>query len=298
MFKRLLVGVDFSDISDAVVDSAAFLANLFDAEVYLITVIEPPVPSFVGSDIDGTLEAEELEILLEIEKTLEKEANEKLSKYIQKLKKQGIKAEKFVEVGLVVDTVLDKLNEIKADLLVIGGHKEGLIDKILLDSTANKLVNKSPVSTLVVKGKVLDKISIELVGYDFHQSSKQALEVAKEIAYKTDSEIILAHADVPVSIFLLSNISSSLTQKKKEILKEIVQQLNQEGLSAFFELEQGKPEEVIIKLQEKYKPDLTLIGKRRTSLLERLFLGDTAQKVVEKSSLPVLVVRRVNEKKD
>ncbi len=298
MFKNILVGVDFSNISDAVVESTAFIAKLFGAKVNLITVIEPPIPSFIGSDIDGTLEAEELEILLEIEKTLEKEANEKLEQYVKRLQKEGIQAQKFVEVGLIVDTILDKLKEIRADLLVIGGHKEGLIDKILLGSTANKLVNKSPVSTLVVKGKKLDKIDTQLVGYDFHQSSKQALEVAKEIAYKTDSEIIIVHADTPVSFSLLEKVSSNLLQKKKELLKELVQQLNQEGLSAFFELTQGKPDEVILNFQNKYKPDLTLIGKRRTSLLERLFLGDTAQKVVEKSELPVLVVRRVDEKED
>jgi len=290
-FKKLLVGVDFTDISDAVVESAKQIANLFDAEVHLITVVEPPMPA-LSTEPDAFLEAEELAILLELEKSLKQEAEEKLEKYTEKLLKEGIKAYKTVEIGDVVDTILDYIEENQIDLLVIGSHKKGLIDKLLLGSVSEKLLNKSPVSTLVVKGFSLTKIEKLLVGYDFLPSSKEALNIAKEIAVKTGAEIFIVHADTDMKFAHIKSVYKVVEEKKKQLLKEIVTQLNSEGISSFFEILKEPATDAILEEIEKYHPDLVVLGKRKSSALKRLFLGTTAQKVVENSPSPVLVVRR------
>ncbi|HIE60035.1 MAG TPA: universal stress protein [Persephonella sp.] len=293
-FSKLLVGVDLTEISDAVVNSAKQIAGTFGAKLYLTTIIEPPMP-VLSVEPDTFVEAEELSILLELEKELQKEAKEKLEKYASNLSREGYIVETIVEVGNIVDTILDLIEEKEIDLLVIGSHKKGLIDKLLLGSVSKKLINESPVSTLIVKGKQIDKLEKLLVGYDFLPSSKQAILTAEEIAILTNGEIFIVHADTDIKFAHIKGIYKTIEEKKKQILQEIVSDLNSKGISAFFEILKEPAIEAILEEIEKYNPDLVILGKRKSSTLKRLFLGTTAQKIVENAFSPVLIVRRKNE---
>jgi len=88
-FKNILACIDFTEISDAVVNSAALIAKIFDAKLNLITIVERPVP-FVHEGSNELIEPEEIEILLKLEQELKKEASEKLSIYSEKLISEGL----------------------------------------------------------------------------------------------------------------------------------------------------------------------------------------------------------------
>ena len=293
-FSKILVGVDLSEISDTVISGARQIADIFGAKLYLTTIIEPPMP-VLSVEPDTFFEAEELSILLELEKELQKEAKEKLEKYASDLSSKGYNVETIVEVGDITDTILDLVEEKNIDLLVIGSHKKGLIDKLILGSVSQKLINKSPISTLVIKGKPIEKLEKLLVGYDFLLGSKEALLTAEEIAALTKGEIFIVHADTDIKFAHIKSVYKTIEEKKKQMLQEIVSDLSSKGISAFFEIVKGQVVESILEEIKKYDPDLVILGKRKSFPIRRLFLGTTAQKIVENTPLPVLIVRRKNE---
>ncbi len=290
-FKNILVCVDFSDISDAVVDSASVFASIFDSKITLLTIVERPVP-VIHEGFEDLVEPEEIELLIELERELRKEAEEKLVNYASKLSEKGFNVKTVIEVSDIVDGILDNAEKENADLIVLGSHKKGLLDRLLLGSVSEKVINKSPVSTLVVKGQPIEKLKELLVGYDFLPASKEALNTAISIAEKCQSEIFIVHAETELTVPHLSSITKSVIEKKIKLLNEIVQQLKKKNIPVKYEILEEKPVDAILEEIEKYHPDLTLVGKRKSSKLKRLFLGSTAMKIVKKSPTSVLIVRK------
>jgi len=294
-FKNILACVDFTDISDAVVNSAALLSKVFDAKINLLTVIERPVP-ILHEGFEEFIEPEEIEILFELEKKLREDAEEKLNRYSQDLYSKNIKVKTIIEISEnITDSILDNIEKEKADLVIIGSHKKGLIDKLLLGSISEKIVNKSPVSTLVLKGQEIKNLKKLLVGYDFLPNSKEALNIAEEIAQKCNSEIFIVHADTDIKHTHILSVYNSVKEKKKNILNQIVSEIKNKGINAKYEILEESPVEAILDEIEEYHPDLTIVGKRKSSKLRRLFLGTTALKIVKNAPSPVLIVRKGNE---
>jgi nucleotide-binding universal stress UspA family protein len=59
-------------------------------------------------------------------------------------------AEKVTRYGAAVDAILQEAAEWHADLLVVGSHGKGLVDRLLIGSATERLLNHLPTSLLVV----------------------------------------------------------------------------------------------------------------------------------------------------
>ncbi len=291
--KKILICVDFSDITDSVIETGRFLANLFDAEVKLLHVVEPPTPLFYEEGFEPLLTIDGVEIVVNVEKALKEEAKEKLEKYVEKF---GEKANYSVEIGDIAETILEKSDEEKVDLVIIGSHQKGLIEKLLIGSITEKVVNKARTSVLVVKGEPLKEINKILVGYDFLPNSIEALEFAKDIASRAKSIIEIVHIDSDQWFAHLAHVHEEVLEKKKRLLEEVKQKIEKEtGLKVEIDLEKGEVDSLLIEKIKEKNPDLVVVGKRKGKKIKRIFLGRTAMKVVRNSEKPVLIVRKREE---
>lgn len=63
-------------------------------------------------------------------------------------------------------------------------------------------------------------------------------------------------------------------------------------------VEFGEASQTIIEMSKKHDIDLIVMGDRRVNALTRVFLGSTAQKVIHKSKVPVLIVPISNQLKN
>lgn len=61
-------------------------------------------------------------------------------------------AKSHVRLGQPADVICDIAKEIGADMVVIGAHGYGLVER-LLGTTASKIVHRAPCSVLVVRSK-------------------------------------------------------------------------------------------------------------------------------------------------
>ncbi|WP_457641620.1 universal stress protein [Persephonella sp.] len=292
-FKKILVGIDFSEISDAIFDTAIFLGKLYGAEIHLIHVIEPIAPFFHEEGFEPLVQTEEFQVVFEVETVLKEEAEEKLNRYVLTARAEGLSVFTSVEIGNIAETILEISDEKNFDLIVIGNHRRGLLEKLLLGSVAEKIVNKSRISTLVVKGNSLKELKKILCGYDFLPNSIEALEVAKDLARLTKSEIYIVHADTDEWFAHLRHIYEQVFEKKLRLLEKIKDEIK-ENISVPVEIniKKGKPEEILLEAINEFHPDLVIVGKRKGKNIKRFFLGTTAMKMVENSPVSVLIVRR------
>ncbi len=140
--KTLLVAIDFSSVTDDVLDVAARMARALDARILLVHVT-PPDPSFVGYDAgpqtvrDAVAEEfrEEHRKLHELQKRLEQQSVNAATQFIQ---------------GPTVEKILEEAGRAGADLIVVGSHGHGALHQLLVGSVSEGVLRKAPCPVLVV----------------------------------------------------------------------------------------------------------------------------------------------------
>jgi len=138
--KTLLVALDGSERSPDVLRAAAALARRTGARLILLRAVGIPVPLPVEayrvspSELPGLLEQHALDWLQEVGAQLP----------------EGLLAGVRVRLSNAWQAICDAAREEAADLIVIGAHGYGVVDR-MLGTTAAKVVNHADRAVLVVR---------------------------------------------------------------------------------------------------------------------------------------------------
>lgn len=145
MFKHILVPVDGSDNATRAVDKALGLAQAFNSAITLVTVIDNYPFAGVGGDF-AYGQAEYLAAAME-------NAGQSLDKAQALVTAKGLHCERrTVEEHVIHEGILDTAKAVGADLIVMGSHGRHGLEKLLLGSVATRVLGRSPVPVLVVRG--------------------------------------------------------------------------------------------------------------------------------------------------
>ena len=146
-YNRILVPIDFSDHSKRTLLYATKTATKHNSTIYLLHVFQIPdyvVTSFARRRHNSAEVKSQLDIA-------EQEARENLEAFAQDLTRRGIKVESHLRVGYPFDEIVLMANHFDVDLIIIGSHGRGAISRLLVGSTAERVVEHSPCPVLVVK---------------------------------------------------------------------------------------------------------------------------------------------------
>lgn len=290
---KFLVPVDFTEITNPLLRVVKTLSLAHNAEISLLHVISPvlylPYPeSFGMSTVD-------LQLLAELQERKKEEAKEKLKALVEFLK--PLKAEVLVEVGDPAEAVLEKEKDF--DLVFMGSHKKGLVERILVGSTTEKVVKYSTRPVFVLKGKEPESIKRVLVGYDFSEHAKRALDFAVKLLKPFNPHIVLLHVEETLEIPVVEGIKDVLSEKYREEkikhIEEIEGWLRNSGFSiSSYLLEDKSPADGIRSfLKENPDIDLVVLGSRGLSGLKRVLLGSTSSELLRSLDIPLLIHRSV-----
>ena len=144
--NKVLALTDGSEISRQALQYAVEFCNRFDAQLHLLTVIEPP-PSYVSAEVTkDILDAAEARMQQEV-KTC--------SGYCET---SGTACQSAVRKGIPHETITDYAQEIDADLIVLATHGRSGIAHALMGSVAERVVRHAdcPVLTIRPEGKSWD----------------------------------------------------------------------------------------------------------------------------------------------
>lgn len=148
VLKHILVPVDFSECSVAALQHARNLSEAFGAKLDVIHTYD--VPSFVTPNIvvfAGNLETP-------LADHADRQARDQLLEF---LRKHGLGDQPNLTARVVMGppgpTILDIAETERPDLLVIGTHGRTGMARVLLGSTAEKVLRGAPCPVLAVKAE-------------------------------------------------------------------------------------------------------------------------------------------------
>lgn len=142
--ERILVGLDGSDRSKDVLDVAVALARKVGGKLVLFRGVGIPVEVPQAAYSMSPTEVADL---------LQKEAKDYLDRLAATIPAE-LGAETRVAFGTPWKSVCGAASELRVDLIVIGSHGYGGIDRVL-GTTAAKIVNHATTSVLVVRSHAL-----------------------------------------------------------------------------------------------------------------------------------------------
>ena len=143
--KKILCPVDFSEHSERALKTAVGLAKQNEAELVLLSVVQPLPTSFPTA---GTImsEVRPLPIMMTdaSKEHLEKMLKDHCGEILDKTTAHVTSGVPFVEI-------VRYAREIEADLIVMGSHGRTGLEHLLIGSVAERVVRKAPCSVLVVR---------------------------------------------------------------------------------------------------------------------------------------------------
>lgn len=134
---------------------------------------------------------------------------------------------------------------------------------------------------------------------DFSEYSYDALEFAKTLAKNFNSKLYVVHIIYEPADFTgfyvphisFDKIRSEIESGAKKIMDEVKEKRIQDIPSAETMIIFGNPADEIVRFAKDKEIDLIVIGSQGKKGIEKMVFGSTAEKVVKKSTCPVLVIK-------
>lgn len=152
--KKVLIGIDYNPNSEKVVKEGYALAQKLGAEVCLIHVLADVsyygvnYPTFMGYEGYNEMQVD-LNVISELRKVAEdflKTAAEHLD---------DPKVSTHLADGPTSKAILNYAKECHADIIVMGTHSHSVLEKVLMGTTASKVLEKTdiPIYFIPIKDK-------------------------------------------------------------------------------------------------------------------------------------------------
>ncbi|HEV2842822.1 MAG TPA: universal stress protein [Chthoniobacterales bacterium] len=307
--ETVLVPTDFSEESLKAVAYARALLNYFPGIVHLVYV----------HDIDFAYAVPAL--LASAPLISSEEVERRYLADLQKLAKQfelpGSTRERHVRTGRAYQEICEVASGIGAELIVIATHGRTSLRRLILGSSAERVVRHAPCPILVVrekerefleigKGKAAARTSLHLttvlVPLDFSESSREGLLYAIAFAKRFDASLILLHA-IQVQPFIPAAghtvhermpapgvIERAAGLRARKFLKQV----DFAGVPHRMEIHCGAPAHEICRFAENAEVELIISSTHGQTGLAHTLIGSTAEHVVRYAHCPVLVVPTTN----
>jgi len=143
VFRRVLVPIDFSPQSEAAWGLARRLARAVGAEVVLLhAFVESPLYS------ESAFAAERVR---EVYASGRKWVEDQLARWQANAQQEGLTVKTLLRAGVAHEEIVAAARDEGADLIVIGTHGYGGVDRLLLGSVTDRVLRLAPCPVLGVR---------------------------------------------------------------------------------------------------------------------------------------------------
>jgi nucleotide-binding universal stress UspA family protein len=158
MYKKILVPLDGSNLSECSLDHAKAIASCSSApEVILLRAVEPmsfmDIATIAQSDSDAFTKSMAI-----IGKQAMDEAKSYLTKVEGKLNKGGLKTKIVAVSGNPAETILDYASKNKVDMIIMSTHGRSGVSRWAFGSVTDKIVSHADVPVLTISPKGCRKL--------------------------------------------------------------------------------------------------------------------------------------------
>jgi len=287
-YKKILVPLDGSELAEKALPYTKSIAKLKNSEVILFAVsITTP----------GSRRTRLLKTYMDVS--------------AKNLKTKGLKVSAAIAYGNVADEIIEYADKNKVELIVISTHGYSGIKRWMLGSVTQKVLYGTCTPVLLIKSKSpeisdvkLKKILLPVDGSPFSESTFPYVE---ELAKKSNAEVILvevsespvvpSYGDRPINSTwgkYRDTLWSELQQHSSEYLEKVKSALVKRGINVKSQAVKGKVGETALKIMQlanKEKVDLVVIATHGRTGISRWVYGSVANRIVQESLQPVLLIR-------
>jgi nucleotide-binding universal stress UspA family protein len=295
--KTVLVPVDFSEASKKAAKYGLTLAAQLNARLVLAHIV-PDVTALTYSVPPESY-------------ALQQQQREAAGRSIQSIippefvKKFDV--ETIVKLGDVETELLQTVKDTKADLVVLGTHGRRYPGRWFLGSVTEHILRKVPVPVVTVSHVEADAKQIELglvamrrllFATDMTEESRIGLRYAVKLARTAGANLTVVYIAEQMDLLywsgavvgILERDRAKFLENLRVRLREFVEQDKPADLDIEELVLEGKPYEKILELAEDREMDMIVLNLQSKRLIDRAFLGATAERVVRLAKIPVFSV--------
>ena len=293
---KVIVAYDGSECADAAIDDLWNAGLPRDTQFKVLTVVEHWLPPPSG-----------LEVLEHIDYGDEYTAL--VEKAVDRLRSMRSNWEVGAELcaGSPATAIIEKSDEWKPDLLIVGSHGRSALGRIFFGSVSHKLSHEAHCSVRVSRGRVKERgAPVRLiVGVDGSNGAELAVRsvLSREWPKGSEARVVNASWTVPsLSPPLASSASGPILDwfveenaRVKKAVDDAVARLRKIGLKSEAIIEDGIPKDVLVNVADNWRADNIFLGARGRGRLERFLIGSVSSAVVARAHCSVEVSREIHK---
>jgi nucleotide-binding universal stress UspA family protein len=296
MISRVIVPLDFSDVSEAALPLAAHLAQRRGVPMTLVHVIEMS-PEFLAYS-EGV---SQVDALLELE--------EKGQEYLRRIADgiSGVEVETVVLRGRPARQIVELVDEYTDPLIVMSSHGHSGFRRMVLGSVAARVVQTAGVPVMLVRAteegsniRVPSEVRRVVVPLDGSDFAEYALDATFNIVGGDDVEIRLVRvpeiAAYPATMYGAASYEAvdmymeAMRTEAQTYLEEMAARLRERHPNVSWEVREGAASAVILEVAREFDADLIAMASHGRTGFRRFLMGSVAEQVLRDAEVPVLVV--------
>lgn len=278
--RNILVPTDFSDFSRTALDHAIVLSRWYGSRITALHVVHP-----VRSVRESVFLDPPDPVL---------RPSEELRRFVEPATAAGILVDPVEIEEIVVTGILERARTLKADLMVMGTHGRGGLDRLALGSVTEEILRKATCPLLTISRPAQDApprplFKRILCASDFSGSAAKALDFALSLAQEADARLILLHV-----LEWLPNVKharESLERDADQRLRESIPESARNWSQPEVKVTAGKAHQEILRIAQDEEAELVVQGVQGRNAVDRMLFGSTAHLVVREATCPVLSVQ-------
>ncbi|MFW5658015.1 MAG: universal stress protein [Bacteroidota bacterium] len=270
--NKIVVGIDFNELSILAFEHTIDLAKFLKAEIILVHSIESGYFSRLF-DLKG----------VEMKKIRE-EANTRLKELCEKYTKSGVTVSYRIKEGKPYENILKVTGEEKARLIIVG--KNGRLvkgEEKLLGSNARHIIGEAKTPVISITGQE------KLIGF-------KDIVVPLDLTQQTRAQVFNAISfglHYNATIHLVSALVAGISARKSRIypkLRKAQKTIEENGVNStikLFKKSATPPYEAVLNYAHELNADLIMLMTHEETRGDN-YIGAFAQQIIQKSDIPVL----------
>jgi nucleotide-binding universal stress UspA family protein len=273
-FAKILVPTDFSKTSDRALEHALSLARTYGSQVFLAHVI--PVDLMVAPELAAASRSQ-----------MRRVACEGMERIRRSNLLFGVLHTEIIEEGALWPTIQELIGKHQIDLIVVGTHGIGLVQKVLIGSSAEEIFRQARIPVLTVGPDVCREPFYEvelkniLFATAFGLGAERQADYAFSLARQHRSRITLLH------------VEQRLDEEEVIVrqLQELIPSASELHCLPLVRVERGDPVKEILRVAEETHADLIVLGTKTRKGLAGHVPHTKAYQVICGASCPVLTIK-------